>query len=543
MGRAITKMPNPENHGQRKTRRRHQKSRNGCFECKRRRIKCDEEKPACVRCVSGFYKCVYPATFTPGKKGLGGELSVPSSSRGTLSPSPSVSLYRELSPSTRSTTEARTFFPSTDTPSELSDTDLYHHYLQHTSRTLAYSKHDQSALQIGIPTLALQSRTVFHSVLAASAACIACDMISRKPPAEVAAVKQALVTGYRHYHSASERMRESMSSVATLKLEPLLASALMLVPFATASQQINHWLSEKGGVDEPQKPLSSTPRDIIVIMRGIRATLQTLDCESPVSGIAQSPVTDPGIDDFSILPEARIKVSGIATPCNHTMGPIIASTSEEAYSKLQKRLDYALYHCGDANGTLTACGAALDILKDIRSNAFSFSYSQRSSPPSFSPLDDVSKDLFEPQSMSLPQVASWLRSFANRSVVPQPTEPLTRYFLTFLVQVPQEYLDLVLPLLDKRLESPVGAELDDSSIELTMEQALALDIYAHWSVLMFLVEEESWWIGNLPFVTLSGMVNRFGNNFVTRLWPEEEKGGRWWPVGMLNILREIKQYQ
>ncbi|DAA78267.1 TPA_exp: putative C6 finger domain protein [Trichophyton benhamiae CBS 112371] len=277
-------------------------------------------------------------------------------------------------------------------------------------------------------------------------------------------------------------------------------------------------------------------------MRGIRATLQTLDCESPVSGIAPSPVTDPGIDDHSILPEARVKTPGIATPCNHTMGPIIASTSEEAYSKLQKRLDYALYHCNDADGTLAACAAAFDILKDIRSNVLSSRYSSKPSPSSFSPLDDVSQDLFEPQSMSLPQVASWLRSFANRSVAPQPTEPLTRYFLTFLVQVPQAYLDLVLPLLDKRLESPVDAELYDTSTGLTMEQALALDIYAHWSVLMFLVEEESWWIGNLPFVTLSGMVNRFGDNFVTRLWPEEEKG-RWWPGGMLNILREIKRYR
>ncbi|EGD83988.2 hypothetical protein H112_07670 [Trichophyton rubrum D6] len=477
----------------------------------------------------------------PGKKGPRDELSVPSSVRVTLSPSTSVSSYREQSPSTRSATEARTFFPPTDTPGELSDTDLYHHYLQHTSRTLTYSKNDQSALQIGIPTLALQSRTVFHSVLAASAACLACDMISRQPPAKVGAVKQALVTGYRHYHSASERMRESMSSLDTLKLEPLLASALMLVPFATASQQINHWLSENEGVEEARKPLSSTPRDIIVIMRGIRATLQTLDCESPVSGIAPSPVTDPGIDDHSILPEARTRASGIATPCNHTMGPIIASTSEEAYSKLQQRLDYAFYHWGDANDTLAACAAAFDILKDIRSNAFS-RYSSESSPSSISSLDDVSQELFEPQSMSLPQVASWLRSFANRSVVPQPTEPLTRYFLTFLVQVSQAYLNLVLPLLDKRLESPAGAELDDRSIELTMEQALALDIYAHWSVLMFLVEEESWWIGNLPFVTLSGLVNRFGNNFVTRLWPEEEKG-RWWPGGMLNILREIKQYR
>ncbi|EFQ98210.1 hypothetical protein MGYG_01246 [Nannizzia gypsea CBS 118893] len=531
----------PEDPGQRKTRRRHQKSRNGCFECKRRRIKCDEEKPACVRCVSGFYKCIYPSTFTPAKKNQRDELSVPSSAQGTLSPSPSGSSYLERSPSIRSSTEA-SIVHVTDTPGELSDTDLYHHYLQHTSRTLTYSKQDQSALQIGIPTLALQSKTVFHSVLAASAACLACDMISKAPSPEANAVKQVLVTGYRHYHSASERMRESMSSLDTLKLEPLLASALMLVPFATASQQINHWLSEKGGVEEPQKPLSSTPRDIIVIMRGIRATLQTLDCDSLGPGIVPSPVTDPGIDDNSTLSETNARAAAPTTPCSHTMAPIIASTSEEAYSRLQGRLDYAFYHCNDTNGTIAACGAAFDILKDIRNNAFSSRNSSQPLSSSLSPPVDTSEDLFEPQAMSLSQVASWLRSFANRSVAPQPTEPLTRCFLTFLVQVPQTYLDLVLPLLDKRLESPVSTESDDSLTDLTMEQALALDIYAHWSVLMFLVEEESWWIGNLPFVTLSGMVNRYGNNFVTRLW-SEEGSWQWWPGGMLNILREVKRYR
>ncbi|KAG5208038.1 hypothetical protein GTR04_3400 [Trichophyton interdigitale] len=57
-------MPNPENHGQRKTRRRHQKSRNGCFECKRRRIKCDEEKPACL--ISGYSITLTKCFFIPG---------------------------------------------------------------------------------------------------------------------------------------------------------------------------------------------------------------------------------------------------------------------------------------------------------------------------------------------------------------------------------------------------------------------------------------------------------------------------------------------
>ncbi|KAM5473501.1 hypothetical protein MauCBS54593_002297 [Microsporum audouinii] len=334
-----------------------------------------------------------------------------------------------------------------------------------------------------------------------------------------------------------------MSSMDTLKLEPLLASALMLVPFATASQQINHWLSERGEVEEPQKPLSSTPRDIIVIMRGIRATLQTLDCDSLRPGLSPSPGAEPGVDNHSIFLDSNTCSATQTISRSHVMVPILEATGKEAFSKLQKRLDSTFIHNGgDGNELLSACSAAFNILKDIRNNAFSSISLSQPSPSSSSSPDDLASDDFEPQAMSLPQVASWLRSFACRSVIPQPTEPLTRYFLTFLVQAPQAYLDLVLPLLDQRLESPATAGPGGISTELTMEQALALDIYAHWSVLMFLVEEESWWIGNLPFVTLSGMVNRYGNSFVTRLWPEEGRW-QWWPGGMLNILREIKQYR
>ncbi|KAK4121808.1 hypothetical protein N657DRAFT_647298 [Parathielavia appendiculata] len=42
-------------------RRGHTKSRRGCFNCKRRRIKCQETRPACGHCVKQGLKCEYPA--------------------------------------------------------------------------------------------------------------------------------------------------------------------------------------------------------------------------------------------------------------------------------------------------------------------------------------------------------------------------------------------------------------------------------------------------------------------------------------------------
>lgn len=46
---------------QRLERRGHTKSRRGCYNCKRRRIKCQETHPACGHCVKTGLKCEYPA--------------------------------------------------------------------------------------------------------------------------------------------------------------------------------------------------------------------------------------------------------------------------------------------------------------------------------------------------------------------------------------------------------------------------------------------------------------------------------------------------
>ncbi|PYH92601.1 hypothetical protein BO71DRAFT_19471 [Aspergillus ellipticus CBS 707.79] len=46
-------------------RRAHRKSRNGCLECKRRHIKCDEKYPLCSNCRSSERSCEYADRFVP----------------------------------------------------------------------------------------------------------------------------------------------------------------------------------------------------------------------------------------------------------------------------------------------------------------------------------------------------------------------------------------------------------------------------------------------------------------------------------------------
>ncbi|XEV06906.1 hypothetical protein FSHL1_012193 [Fusarium sambucinum] len=59
-----------------KLRRRHRKSRNGCLECKRRHIKCDEKRPVCGNCTVSERSCSFPPSAAPGSTSAQPEPSV-----------------------------------------------------------------------------------------------------------------------------------------------------------------------------------------------------------------------------------------------------------------------------------------------------------------------------------------------------------------------------------------------------------------------------------------------------------------------------------
>lgn len=500
-------------------------------------------KPSCRRCVLLLNKCVYPSVpqfIVVGDRGV--TTSEPNSSSSVTSNSPIArSLSVEASTCSNATSvDLGDYFDETKPLAEPSDTDLYHHYLQHTSRTLSHSRRDQSGLQIGIPTLALHSKTVFHSLLAISAACMACDIICKDPIPDVNTVSRILMTGYRHYNSASERMRESMSCPETMKPQPLLASAILLMPFAAASQQINHWISSRVETSDSYKLLSTTPRDIIVITRGLRTMLRTLNDHSSNPNNASSSEAEIAVEMPMALLDINVPPKTLPPSRTHLMMPILTATSQRAFSKLEDRLKFA-FESGTKSQkkALSACYDAFLALKDIRCKAFA-----TTDLPSTSSLNELGERSLNVESGLPLQVPPWLRSLADGSTVPLSDEPLTKFLLNYLVEVPQAYLDLVLPLLDQRLETPIGSSPTNLLVELTREQALALDIYAHWSALMFPIEDESWWIGSLPDVTLTGMVNRFGDDFVANSCLEIPLAReKWWPGGMLNIWQEIKTYR
>jgi hypothetical protein len=105
--------------------------------------------------------------------------------------------------------------------------------------------------------------------------------------------------------------------------------------------------------------------------------------------------------------------------------------------------------------------------------------------------------------------------------------------LTFFSGAPDAYIDLLLPLLDP--QSGDGP----NHHKLTASEVLALDVYAHWLVLLFLVENEAWWMGDFPVVALLGLITRYGDEFLDT----SSNPGQWWPVGMLEVVTRLKQWK
>jgi hypothetical protein len=507
-------------------------------------LQCDEKQPSCTLCEVGLRTCVYAIDQVspgPSESGATSRFSVPSPTPSLFGPfSSSLARYRGPSPGYLTPDRALSQVGTDDGVTNLTDADLYLHFLNHTCRYAPRWHKDRIVLQVGIAKLALDSEPVTHSVLALSAACLCCDTIS-DGNADPETVRQILDLGLQHHTLALEHMRTMMSCPTASEIQPLLANALMLVPFALAFQQIQHWmLFAKGSQDT--HPL--TPRDAILLLRGIGTTIILLNSNrADRSDESRSPKSKTPWDTMLSSQNTDSRNFTSIPEHSHAMFPVLAATFRQALLNLQCRIESALA-TPQADKNTASIFDAYDILNDIMSSTFSNSrkienLSEYVTHVGFPLADCRIRDIANtikfsvaPDSL-LAQVPSWLRNFVLRRPRPTHTEPLARSFLAFFSGVSKTYVDLLLPLLDPRIDN-----LDDDP-ELTIAEVLALDVYAHWLVLMFLVENEAWWVGDFPVAALQGLIARYGDEFLgTSSIPEQ-----WWPASMLEVATRLKQWK
>ncbi|OAG43018.1 hypothetical protein AYO21_02637 [Fonsecaea monophora] len=423
---------------------------------------------------------------------------------------------------------------------QVTDSDLYFHFLNHTCRTAPSWQKDRIVLQVGIAKLALESELVSHSVLALSATCLCCDTISAGRSADPETVRHILDMGLEHHTLALEQMRTMTSRPRESDTQPLIASSLMLVPFALAFQHIQHWVLRAKGARTTDL---LTPRDMILLLRGIRTTIVALNSNPVEPGTSKS--KSPWETMFSAAAQSAGDAatdSPTIPERSHTMFPVVGATFHQASSQLRCRIECALAG-PQVDENMAAVYGAYEILSDIMTSTFT------ECPETEIPFEYAScwqKFSVSPDSL-LAQAPGWLHNFILQRPNPTHAEPLARSFLAFFSSAPQTYVDLLLPLLDPHadMNAVAGDEYGDEDRELTTAEILALDVYAHWLVLMLLLEKETWWVGEFPFVSLQGLIARYGAAFLGGGTRQEQQQQQqwWWPAGMLEVAARVRQWK
>ncbi|KAL1969762.1 hypothetical protein VTN77DRAFT_8315 [Rasamsonia byssochlamydoides] len=167
--------------GATRSRRTHTKSRLGCIQCKKRRIKCDEKAPSCNNCLRHNIDCIY--SVSPVKSRLLAQIAATELGPSDPHVRPTNNSESELSSRTPSSVSLS---PESDPlyildPSayqrdgrlasdlHLHDLELMHHYSTVSYKTISESENFAAPFQTVVPKIAVTHPFLMHGILALSA--------------------------------------------------------------------------------------------------------------------------------------------------------------------------------------------------------------------------------------------------------------------------------------------------------------------------------------------------------------------------------------
>ncbi|KAI0392634.1 hypothetical protein F5Y17DRAFT_351708 [Xylariaceae sp. FL0594] len=238
---SMGRCPQRNNH----VRRPHSKSRTGCQVCKTRRVKCDETRPSCRRCITHGVVC---------------DFALAAEASRTRPPAPggssrdALSIQQLTTPSVSSTPET----PLAASWFSVDDLELFHHFITSTSLTLAEDPVARSFWRINVPQSGFQHHYVLKGVLALAALHLA----RLRPRRRDSYVEQAMV-----HHSAASTMALPMITKASGENFPPVFHFSMLTTIIT--------FARPRGPDNLLVVSDGIIPDWLVITRGLRTLLQS----------------------------------------------------------------------------------------------------------------------------------------------------------------------------------------------------------------------------------------------------------------------------
>ncbi|PKY00209.1 C6 transcription factor, partial [Aspergillus campestris IBT 28561] len=227
------------------SRRSHKKSRNGCDQCKRRRVKCDEADP-CTNCTRRHLVCVYNRHGSPSIQAHN------ATKEGAQFATPSEPAPSDLD-DTLSTFQDRIrsgFFLPREWDGQ--DFELMHHYSIATGHTMSQKDAVRNVWVTEIPRIAYSYEFLMHGILSLAAM----HLTVVKPER------------YSHYHTRSTfHMALGLQSFRKILQSPTAENSCALFSFSSI---IMVWICAVPGEVESVRPLDNA-YELFKLCRGILA--------------------------------------------------------------------------------------------------------------------------------------------------------------------------------------------------------------------------------------------------------------------------------
>ncbi|KAM3502362.1 hypothetical protein MY10362_004905, partial [Beauveria mimosiformis] len=415
--------------------------------------------------------------------------------------------------------------------------ELFSHYITHTSRVIPHGKEDMFPLQIGMPNLAFTNPAVMHSMLALAASCKCHDTMGSwaTSPVKLEEICDLLRLADRHHQTSLDQLQ---NDIRERQFQSVLPNAALMVLYALSCHYVRVLLARRAkqlGILLSNDVLPFQSQWITSIRAAHVAFVGLLQPGLHSNGKPASPSSNTRAEEEEVEllasppgpPESNQSTytfqDGPTEETRRLLLPIISTTYEAALAKLRARNGNLELSQEPLDDKLEACGTALVLLEElfhaVMGNEAPHAVPRK--PHDFGALEDV---------------PPWLVRYLARVTSATPSKLWRRRIMAFLNQVPFDFLHLVQRALDCMPveESPAQSRsADDEEEPLPLEAAHkpAMDIFAHWLVLVMLLDGV-WWIGDIGHWEL-GRIIRFieTQGFVLDL----AEGETWWPETMCAI--------
>ncbi|KAJ5996708.1 hypothetical protein N7522_008368 [Penicillium canescens] len=360
-------------------------------------------------------------------------------------------------------------------------------------------------------------------------------------------VRELLVLADRHHRSSLQHIQVAMSYSDCY--DNILANAALMVLYASASHSIRVHLAttaKRSGQKLPNEVLPQHSQWISFTRAAHMASTAILD--GIVDGVTNSQTNTDTPSTTIRAPKSPSPVSSSTIALSPQDGPsestkrlflpLVISTYTQALEFLRGKAESTVASferpedlpCGHL--LLDACLETLSILETCALKALSTKKTDKKPDgPKFEPflLEHIQK------------VSPWIGEYMVSVTSMKSPKALRRIIMSFLNKAPAKFLSLVQSMLDSTF-AEAGAEdmmtPDSSNTDplLNLTRLLAIDIFAHWLVLVMLLDGV-WWIGSIGQWELGQVIALMKTQgSLHQLIDTRET---WWPETMHRVKLEL----